>query len=176
MPIAIDATVGGATANSFVTLAEAQSYMDGRLNESSWESATPDTQNRALVEATRWLSSKQWGGARASSTQALQWPRFWAENPDAMFGGNIWFDSTIIPQRVKDATCELALQFVKAGTSDVAALDPKQNVIEKTVGPLTTRYSDPNVRPQGLTAYPSVMRYVGMMITGNANSAEVIRG
>lgn len=176
MAITIDATVGGASANSFVTLAEAQTYMDGRLNESAWELATTDNQNRALVEATRWLSAKQWGGLRVSSTQALAWPRYWAENPDYQFGGNIYFDSTIIPQRVKDATCELALQFVKAGTSDIAALDAKQNIIEKTVGPLTTRYSDPNIRPQGLTAYPSVMRYVGVMLTGDSNSAEVIRG
>ena len=176
MPITIDATVGGASANSFVTLAEAQTYMDGRLNGSSWDGATTDDQNRALVEATRWLSARTWQGERVNSTQALSWPRFWAPNPDLMFGGNWFFDSTVIPQRIKDATAELAFQFLKLGTTDAAAIDPNQKIIEQTVGPITTRYSDPYARPQGLGQFPSVLRYIAPLLFGDANTSPVIRG
>lgn len=176
MPIAIDATPGGASANAFVTLAEVQAYMDGRLNGDLWAAASTDTQNRAIVEATRELSARAWVGQRTTTTQALSWPRAWACDPDIRWGGNPFYDSTIIPQRVKDGTSELAFQFINAGTTDVAAIDPKQNVIEKTVGPLTTRYSEPYQRAQGLGRFPSVMRYIRPLLMGSPNSAEVIRG
>lgn len=176
MPVTIDATAGGASANSFVTLTEAQAYADGRLNESLWEAATTDKKNRALVEATRELSAKTWQGQRTTTTQALSWPRAWAPNPDIVFAGTPFFDSTIIPQRIKDATCELALQFIKAGSTDIAALDPTISVTEKTVGPLTTRYAEPYARARGLARFPSVIRYIRPMLSGLSNSAEVIRG
>lgn len=176
MTLVIDATVGGASSNSFVTLAEATTYMEARLNGSTWTSATTDNQNRALVEATRELSSREYTGMKASSTQALQWPRSFAVNPDINWVGNPFYASDIIPQRVKDATCELAFQFLKAGTTDIAALDPKQYVTQKTVGPISTSYAEPFYKPQGLGRFPSVMRYIKPLLTGSNNSAEVIRG
>lgn len=176
MAVVIDATVGGASANSFVTLAEAQAYMDARLNESSWESATPDTQNRALVEATRDLSVAVWQGTRADSTQALSWPRWFVVNPDLPWAGTVYYASTVIPQRVKDATCELALQYVKAGTTDVAAQDPQQNIIEKTVGPLTTRYSEPLNRKVGIARYPRVIDLIRPLLVSSGLTSPIIRG
>jgi hypothetical protein len=175
MPTVV-ATVGASTANSFVTVAEGDTYCDARLNASSWTDAADDDKARAVIEATRWLSARLWQGERASSTQALSWPRFWAPNPDFSFGANLYFDSTIVPQRVKDATCELALQFLKAGTSDAAAIDPNAQIIEQTVGPITTRYADPYARVSGLAKYPSVTRLIAPLMNGDQNSAEVIRG
>ena len=43
-------------------------------------------------------------------TQALVWPRQWALDPDAAWPDTTYFSTTEIPQRVKDACCELALQ------------------------------------------------------------------
>ena len=58
MTLVIDATVGGASANSFITLTEAQTFMDARLNSTAWSGASTADQNISLVEATRELSSK----------------------------------------------------------------------------------------------------------------------
>lgn len=160
MAVTIVATVGSASANSFVTLAEAATYVESRLNATAWEStATTDEKNRALVEATRWLTVLGWYGARVDTTQALSWPRSWAPDPDSPNLAYNYFATTVVPQRVKDATCELAFQFVKAGTTDVAALDANAGVIEKTVDVLTTRWNGFQ-RPTGLSAYPSVTRLI----------------
>lgn len=176
MPISIDATVGGASANSFVTLAEATTYLSGRLNATLWDAALTDPQNRALVEATRELNNLAYDARRATNTQALQWPRFFAKDPDAAYFQVWYFDSTVIPQRIKDATCELALEFIKAGTSDIAALDPTIGVIEKTVDVLTTRYAEPEKRRKGLARFPRVWSLVSPLLEGSVGQVPTVRG
>ncbi len=174
----IDATVGGASANSFITVAEGDAYCDSRLNASAWNDETDDDQKaRALIEATRDLSQRQWiGVGRASNTQALSWPRALAENPDLGWGGVYYYSETEIPQRVKDGTAELALQFLIAGTTDIASIDPTMNVKVKTVDVLTTEYFDPGQRARGLDRFPSVTRFIRPLLVGSSNSVEVIRG
>jgi hypothetical protein len=51
MAVVIDATVGGANANSYLTLADAQAIIDGFVEDAdvtAWASATTDQKNRAL--------------------------------------------------------------------------------------------------------------------------------
>lgn len=175
MPVAIDATVGGASSNSFVTLAEAATYMEGRLNASAWETdATTDSKNRALVEATRELNVLVYEGFRATSTQALAWPRYGAVDPD-QFGAGHLYESTEIPQRIKDAECELALEFIKAGTTDVAALPVTDGVIQKVVDVLSTTYADPTKRKQGLQRFPRVYKLIAPLLDGAGSSLRVVR-
>lgn len=177
MAVAIVATVGSASANSFITLAEAATYMESRLNGSTWETdASTDTKNRALVEATRVLSLLPWQGTRVDTTQVLSWPRSWAPNPDVTWFAWNYFETTVIPQRVKDATAELAFQFVKSGTTDVAAADSNAGVVEKTVDVLTTRW-DGWARPAAMQErYPSVWRHIGALLGSVAgNATRVVR-
>jgi DnaT-like ssDNA binding protein len=174
--VTIDATVGGASANSFVLLAEMTTYMDTRLNGSLWTAALTDTQNRALVEATRELSALTWKETRASTTQALAWPRLFVINPDIPWAGSVFYASTEIPQRVKDATMELAFQFVNAGTSDLASQDSLQNIVEETVGPLTTRYSEPLNRKNGVARFPRVMNLIRPLLLSNGITSPILRG
>lgn len=150
--------------------------MDARLNASAWTDETDDDQKaRALIEATRDLEALSWVGTKASSTQALQWPRSWAPNPDASFGGTYYSDSEI-PQRVKNATMELALEYLRAGSTDVAAIDSNQNVIEKTVDVLTTRYSEPYSRAQGINRYPRVIGMLRPLLASYGSSVPTVRG
>lgn len=173
MAVTIVATVGSASANSFVTLAEAATYLEARLNTTTWDAATTDTQNRALVEATREISNKEYVGQRATSTQALSWPRWSATNPDSPSG---WlYDSDVVPQRIKDATMELAFQFVNAGTSDLAVADPNAGVINKTVDVLSTTW-DINRRPVGLARFPRVLDYLRPLLSGSGSSVPLVRG
>lgn len=174
MAVTIVATVGSASANSFVTLAEAATYMEARLNASTWETdATNDTKNRALVEATRYLGTLAWLGTRSDDVQALAWPRELVVNPDDPYGN--YYDTDAIPQRVKDATCELAFQFVKSGTTDVAALDPNIEVQSKTIDVLRTDYVQ-HGRRQGLARYPSVWRLIAPLVMVQGGLARVVRG
>ena len=173
MAITIDASVGGASANSFATLAEFTTYMEGRLNSSAFDDASADSQNRALAEATRELSAKVWLGRRVNDTQALSWPRELVIDPDSSVAN--YFASTVIPDRVKDATCELAFQFLKAGTTDVAALDGTLNTKREKVGPLETEYFEPDERARGLARYPSVTRYLRGLVAGAGVAGKAIR-
>jgi hypothetical protein len=153
MTITLVETVGSASANSFVSVAEADAYLEARLNSSAWTGAEPKKQ--ALIEATRDLCNETYQGYRASATQALAWPRSDAPNPDGETD-SVYFETTVIPQRVKDATCELALEFLRAGTTDVASLSSTAGMIEKTTGPLTTKWADPSAIAAGLSRYPRV--------------------
>jgi hypothetical protein len=175
MAVVLDVTVGGASANSFASLAEADTYMEARLNSDSWDDATDDSCNRALVEATRELSSLSgWRGTRVTDTQALSWPRDFAINPDS--ANDFYYESTEIPQRVKDAAMELAFQFLVAGTTDIASLDSSLNVIEKTVDVLTTRYAEPYQRAQGLKRYPRVWRLISPLLEVSGSQINIVKG
>lgn len=103
------ATVGNASANSYVTVAEADTYFDERLHPSiaTWTGEDTDDKERALITATRRLDQEDWQGVRVDTAQALDWPRYWATDEDGEE-----YESDTIPQPVKDATCELALRLL----------------------------------------------------------------
>jgi len=128
----IIATPGAADANSYATLLEAAAYFTDRLPlVPSW-SAVAD-QTAALIMATRVLdlmsvarrtlriskdgtkyfyTSRAWTGAPATTTQALAWPRIGMYD----LNGNL-IASTVIPQMLKNAECELAGQLNAADTT-----------------------------------------------------------
>ena len=163
MAVIITATAGSTTANSFVTLAEAETYMEARLNASVWDAATDDTKNRALVESRREIDAMVWQGERTTEAQALAWPREWVWNPDNPDGD--YYDEDVIPTRVKNATMELAFQFVIAGSTDVAALDSSVGVIREKVDVIEVQY-DSAFRTKGLDRYPRVMAWLRPLLAG----------
>jgi len=175
--ITIVATAGSATANSFCTEAEAITYVATRLNASAWTTASGSTctedEKKALCEATREISALFFLGTRATDTQALAWPRLYAPEPDNP--NSDYYEDTEIPQRVKDAAAELAFQFLKAGTTDIAALDANLGVVENTIDVLTKRYQ-PYQRPTGLARFPSVMRFLAPLLATTAGVTRLVRG
>lgn len=170
MAVTVVETVGSASANSFVSVAEADAYLEARLNSSLWAGTEPKKQ--AVIEATREISAMIWQGYRVTATQALSWPRANAPDPDAI-SDYVYFDTDVIPQRVKDATCELALEFLKAGTTDIAGTDKGAGVIEKTVDVLTTRWASPT--PGGLARYPRVMKLLAPLLGIGSGQVRLVR-
>lgn len=186
MTISIVATAGSASANSFVTETEFIAYAATRLNVVSGTTVSGSTcsenEKKAMIEATRELTRLLWEGSRTDATQALAWPRAFALDPDkpsvTLLGdiAQLYFDDDELPQRVKDATIELALEFLKAGTTDLAAQDAKQNVVQKTVGPISTTYSQPYERTQGIARFPRVLSLVGPLLNTTASGGlEMVR-
>jgi len=121
MAIAINATVGAASANSYLTLAAAQEIIDGFVQDAdvtAWASATTDQKNRALFTATQRLDRERFLGARATDTQALQWPRTGVRKPDTYINTYAvgfpfrittdYYTDTEIPQQVQYAQVVLA--------------------------------------------------------------------
>jgi hypothetical protein len=122
MAVTIDATAGGANANSYLTLADAQAIIDGMVEDAdvtAWGSATDDQKNRALYTATQRLDRERFLGARATDTQALQWPRTGVRKPDTYVNtyatgfpfriSDDYFTDDEIPDQVKRAQVVLAV-------------------------------------------------------------------
>lgn len=107
MAVTIVATAKSTTANSYVTLAEAEAYILGRTGNTTWDAASNDTKNRALVESTNRLETEEYRGSQTTTTQRLQWPRMGLVDK----AGNGLDDDTI-PRLMKEATYELALALV----------------------------------------------------------------
>jgi len=122
MAIAIVATVGSATANSYVTLAQANTYIEG-LTESAdvvaWGTSTDDEKNRALFSSTRRIDREDFLGNKVAKTQARMWPRSGVRIPHqysnlygVTFPNRIvadYYTDTEIPEEVKNAQIELAV-------------------------------------------------------------------
>ena len=122
MAVTIDATAGGANANSYLTLSDAQDIVDGMVEDAdvtAWASATTDQKNRALYTATQRLDRERFIGARATDTQALQWPRTGVRKPDTYVNtyatgfpfriSEDYFTDEEIPDQIKRAQIELAV-------------------------------------------------------------------
>lgn len=81
----------------YVTLEEAQSYFDERLNSEAWDEATDVDRLKALKTATRAINNLRFVGSKAILTQENEFPRL---------------GMTVVPTAIKEATCELALQLL----------------------------------------------------------------
>jgi len=122
MAISIDATVGGASANSYITLSDANSTIEGLIIDDdvqAWISATDDNKNRALFTAAVRVDRERFLGARVTDTQSLQWPRTGVRKPDTYINtyatgfpfriSTDYFTDTEIPDQVKKAQVILAV-------------------------------------------------------------------
>ena len=99
---AIVATAGSASANSYLSVAGADSIANGMLGTLAWSTATSDDKARALISATNGLETLSWLGERATTTQALSWPRTDADCGDKAPA------SDEIPREIELATFDLA--------------------------------------------------------------------
>ena len=122
MAITITATAGSASANSYLTLDAANAIVEGLVADDdvvAWDSSSNDNKNRALYTATIRIDRERFLGARASDTQALQWPRTGVRKPDTFtstyttgFPYRVttdYYTDTEIPEQVKKAQVILAV-------------------------------------------------------------------
>ena len=98
---------GLATANSYLSLAAAETYFEAHLYAAAWGAATDANKNKALAQATRLLDANSvWKGYKLTSTQLLQWPRKDVEHD------NFCLATNVVPVEVRNATAELAGLFI----------------------------------------------------------------
>src|ERR1051325_7143664 len=107
--MALIATNGGSTSNSYVTLTEANDYFADRLNTTEWDAAVSETKEKALITATRRIDEEQFFGYKVSTSQALKWPRYNVLDEDG-----VYLPSDSIPERVKQAVFVTALELLRA--------------------------------------------------------------
>lgn len=121
-------------------LANANTYADVAYARTFAESmgltlpTTDDALAGALLAAMPYIEAQPYSGQRASSTQALQWPRKLATvdgNPIA---------ENIVPEAIKKAQVTAA-SMIFNGTNLYPTVSG-QLVTKKKVGPIETEYSD----------------------------------
>ena len=171
MPAAIDATLGGTSANSYVTLAAANTYFETVPNSSTWIDKTDDQKNRSLISATRWIDALTFYGDRCTETQALKWPR------DEYKVDGIDLVCTLIPEGIKVATYELARAFANdtdaiTGTSGTTGIYD-----EVELGELRVKYNKTSqtsgVINNVFDVYPWPQTYLGPYCLGGASNHAV---
>ena len=122
--------------NTYVSLAEADAYWELR-NESStgWGAKSDEAKTASLLRAAQFLDyAYRYVGDRYSTIQAMTWPRvvFMDADARAMY-------ADVIPQRLKDAQCELAREDAINGPL-LAPVDRGGRVQSESVGPLSVTY------------------------------------
>lgn len=170
MAATIDATLKGASANSYVTLAEAEAYFETVPHDEHW-TGSDDAKNRVLITATRYLDAFEYYGKRCSTTQALKWPR-----KDYKVDG-VEIDCTYIPQQVKNAAFELAHVLLYKGEALVGTTGTEGTYDQVELGDLKIKYKEssqtPGVINNILDVYPWLESFLGAYMKSGATNYAV---
>ena len=176
MAATIDATLQGTAANSYVTLAEANSYFETVPSSANWDNKTDDQKNRAIISATTWLDGLTYYGTRCTTTQALKWPR----KEYKVDGVDI--KCTFIPDEVKIAAFELARALANDTDAVIGSKGTDGVYEEVKLGDLEVKY---NTKSQTASlvnnifdVFPWVATYLGpyCRMGGSNYSVRVERG
>lgn len=172
MTLVLDATVGGASANAYGTAAEADAYFAGDPFGSAWTGA-PEKKDQCLVAAARRLDEESFDGARATITQAREFPRIGAYDKD----GNL-ISSTIIPLSYKCANFELAKFYMEqaAAGSNPTAASGLEAFSALQVGSISLTLRD-NPAASVTTGLPDrVLRLLSGYVNGYDGRVHLVRG
>ena len=134
--MALNATPGAATADSYATLAEANAYNAAHSFSEAWV-GTDAQKEAALKHAARLLdSSFNWTGSPVDAVQALTWPR------NSMVSRNGFaIDNTVVPQALKDAQSEWARQLLADDITADSEAD-KEGLTRLKIGPIEMGFRD----------------------------------
>lgn len=122
MALIVEDGTGLSTANSYLSEADADTYHTDHGNPTAWSGATSAVKEEALRLATQYLDNvygQRWRGVRIEELMALQWPRSSVVDYD---GFNLL--TTALPQKLQDATAEMALKKVNGDTLLPDVSDP----------------------------------------------------
>ena len=176
MAATISATLKGENSNSYVTLAEADSYFETVPNSSTWTDKSDDAKNRALISACRWIDSLNYYGDRCEEEQALKWPR---NNYEV---DNVELACTAIPKSIKYAQYELARALANETDAITGNKGTDGTYEQVKLGDIEVKY---NTDSQGVgtinnvfDVYPWLQSYLGAYCLGGSGSYQVrtVRG
>jgi hypothetical protein len=115
--------------NSYVSVTEATSYFENRIDVAAWEAASNTQKEQSLVTATRILETMDWTGVAVSDSQSLAFPRT-GTYFDPRLGYDTTLSSVAATNRINNATFELAYHLL----NNDGLLDETGDVDKLTVG------------------------------------------
>ena len=174
--LVVEDGTGKTDANSYCTVAYADTYHATYTASSDWSGATEANKIAALIKGTMYIDLKygqRWKGYKArgygdEDEQALDWPQIGNYDADG------WpYDEMTIPARIKQAACEAALRALLGddllGTVTATGSITSESV---TVGPISESKSYSGGKPYGYV-YPKIDALVRPFIW---DGGQVIRG
>lgn len=161
MALAVEDGTGVADAEAYISVTDADAYFSARGN-ATWAALDPTAKEQVLRKGADYLESEfRWRGDRATSTQALSWPR------SGVTMDGVALASDAVPLAIKRANAELA---VRASAADLKA-DEGAQVLSEQVGPIAVTYA-PGAR-QG-TRYAAVDAMLAAYVRGGG-AVSVVR-
>lgn len=128
------ATSGAATANSYATVVEADTYFVAHPEYQTWDKLSTSDKGRWLIFATTLIDLEPIDGDKATTTltsgvpdQALRFPRAGED---------------YIPVAVKQACYEQAVSMSQTGTTSTRTELQSQGVTKITIGAVTEEYGE----------------------------------
>lgn len=166
MTLIVESGIGLASAESYISVADADAY-HAAFGNTAWAAiATTALKEAYLRRATIYMGQAyrtRWSGVRRTTTQALDWPR-----TEVVIDRFTYVGYDIVPTDVARACADLAL---KAKDADLNA-DLERAVIREKVGPLETEYSEHS--PQS-TRYRAIDQTLAPYLMGSGASARLVR-
>jgi len=143
MSLNIETGQGSSTAESYASVADADTYLAAR-GQTLWSGLVTGDKEAALRRATDHMQQSyrdRWAGVRASVVQGLDWPRWYVpilDAPGAYGSSPSYYSATAVPLEVKNACIALAL---KAAAGELAPDIEPQQVTSESVGPISVTYA-----------------------------------
>lgn len=156
---------GRADAESYCTVVFADAHHAAR-GVTSWDALDTAAKEQRLRLATEYMVQAyrlQWAGWRSTAAQALDWPRAYVPRRDV----GDYYASNIVPAEVQRACAELAVRVTAGGR---LLADQGREVLEQTVGPITTKYAQGTGQA---TRYAAVDALLGPLLLGERGGAAM---
>lgn len=174
MAIVVEDGNGQPDAISYASAAQADAYLAAR-GAKDWADRDVGDKEAALVVATDWINrnyGQKWKGNPSFYNQALDWPRVGIvdDRTGALFGPDF------MPKELVGATIELAAEAAR-GTLYNNASPQTPQVVEDTLGPITTKYNP--LRPADVTmqrTFPWIDAMLGPLVRGSNMRLRSARG
>ena len=108
MAIIVEDGSGIANAQSYISVADADTYFAEHSQPAIWTAALTADKEKALKLSTQYMDAVfklRWKGTRKLETQALDWPRYSVNDRDGY-----WIPDTPLPRVLKEACAEYAVR------------------------------------------------------------------
>lgn len=153
-----------ANADSYLSVADADTYFTGHGNPSEWSGLTTAEKEASLKYATKKLDQLfKWYGNIEDTTQVLGWPRTaFYDSEGRTIGG-----TGIMPQALLDATAEMALEYSQ---DDFVA--SSTNVARERIGSSEVQYAG-NASTKSYTYVTALVSELGVR---KSSRRRVIKG
>lgn len=133
MAFLFNSTPKDPTANSYISVEQADAFAFGNVNGQTWLDLTQQQKEALLVQSTYRIDLEGWSGSISDPLQSLQWPRAYIINRN---GKSINRD--VVPTELQQATFALAYHYLNEFLENpTVSRQDMDRLSALTIGPLS---------------------------------------